>query len=74
LAETLETNDLTVIARRIEGQPRPEVQPPKPAPDRFRAPVAIDVPRRRWISTTANRANDKGFLPMSMLDYIRLLD
>jgi hypothetical protein len=77
LAETLETSDFTSVQRRIESLPPQGVQPPQSAPDRFLAPVAIDEIHDAIgpaPSTLPDRASDKGFLPMSTLEYIRLLD
>lgn len=76
LAETLEGSDYTSVQRRIESLPHPKT-PVAPATDRFLAPIAIDE-RRGAIGPVASRspyrASDKGFLPMSQIEYIRLLD
>lgn len=77
LAETLETSDFTSIQRRIESLPGLQGRPATPAPDRFLAPLQIDE-RRDAIGPAASRspyrASDKGFLPLSVTQYIQLLD
>ena len=76
LAETLEESDYTSIQRRIESLPHDGTSA-EPARDRFLAPIPIDE-RRDAIGAVASRsphrASDKGFLPMSEIEYIRLLD
>ena len=76
LAETLEGSDHTSVQRRIESLGC-DATADEPARDRFLAPVQID-PRRDAVgpvaSRTAQRASDKGFLSMSTIEYIALLD
>jgi hypothetical protein len=77
LAQTLESSDFTSIQRRIESLPKRDAGSLEPAPDRFLAPVEIDEQRDGpgpAVSASCCRASDKGFLPMSKLEYIRLLD
>ena len=76
LAETLEESDYTSVQRRIESLPRsgPSAEP---ASDRFLAPVEIDETTDALGAATIGsvyRASEKGFLPMSNIEYIRLLD
>lgn len=76
LAETLERSDYTSIQRRIESLPH-KGAPAEPAKDRFLAPIAIDEQRDAIgpvASRSPYRASDKGFLSMSQIEYIRLLD
>jgi REP element-mobilizing transposase RayT len=76
LAETLEGSDYTSIQRRIESLPHTGT-PAEPASDQFLAPIAIDESRDAIgavASRLPHRASDKGFLPMSEIEYIRLLD
>lgn len=76
LAKTLEGSDFTSIQRRIQSSPR-EGSRAELATDRFLAPITIDESRDATgpvVSRSPHRASDKGFLPMSQLDYICLLD
>lgn len=76
LAETLEGSDYTSIQRRIESLPR-HGTPAEQARDQFLAPIALDETRDAIGAVTSrspHRASDKGFLPMSEIEYIRLLD
>ena len=76
LAETLEESDYTSVQRRIESLPH-HGTPADPASDQFLSPIEIDE-KRDAIGTVASnsphRASDKGFLPMSQIEYIQLLD
>lgn len=75
LAETLEGSDYTSVQRRIESLPRNGTRAGC-ASDQFLAPVEIDESRDAVGavgSRSAFRASDKGFLPMSQIEYIRLL-
>ena len=77
LAETLETSDFTSVQRRIESLPREGVTPSEPARDRFLAPVELDEHRHAVgpvPSESPYRSSDKGFLPITTLQYIQLLD
>jgi len=77
LAETLETSDFTSIRRRIESLSGEGTEPAETASDRFLAPVEIHQ-RQDAIGPAASalpyRASDKGFLSISTLEYIQLLD
>jgi hypothetical protein len=77
LAETLETSQFTSIQRRIGSLSEEGTQAAEPASDRFLAPVEIDQ-RKDAIGPAASvspyRASDKGFLSISALEYIQLLD
>ena len=77
LAETLETSDFTSIQRRIESVTCPQNTPPEYSRDRFLAPLEIDELEDEIgpaASTSTHRCSDKGFLSMSTLEYIQLLD
>jgi hypothetical protein len=77
LAETLETSHFSSVQRRIESLLCPGVSTTEPAPDRFLAPIQIDERRDASgavPSSSPYRASDKGFLPISALEYIELLD
>ena len=81
IAETIEASDFTSVQRRIESiqanaaaiiDNRPQVQP-----DRWLAPLTIDELRDSIGSLPSrgqHRCSDKGFLAMSTIDYIELLD
>lgn len=76
LAETLEGSDYTSVQRRIESL-RGDTSPTEPAPDQFLAPLEIDEhrdPVGPVASDSGHRASDKGFLSMSVTEYIALLD
>lgn len=76
LAETLEASGYTSVQRRIESLPRIATSA-APASDQFLAPIEIDQRRDAIGAASSNspyRASDKGFLPMSAIEYIRLLD
>ena len=76
LAETLEGSDYTSIQRRIESLPH-DGTTTESASDQFLAPIAIDESQDAIgavASGSPHRASDKGFLPMSQIEYIRLLD
>jgi hypothetical protein len=76
LAETLEGSDYTSIQRRIESL-REQGAAADTSSDPFLAPIEIDEKRGAIGvvgSSSPQRASDKGFLPMSELEYIRLLD
>lgn len=77
IAETLEDSGFTSIKRRIESLAGHDMEPAGMDPDRFLAPVEIDErqdPVGAVLSGSPYRASDKGFLAMSALEYIRLLD
>ncbi|NIL96142.1 MAG: hypothetical protein GTO53_02400 [Planctomycetales bacterium] len=77
LAETLETSNFTSIQRRIESLPNQRRTPAAPPPDRFLAPVEFDEHRHGIEpvpSALPYRASDEGFLPISVTQYIQLLD
>jgi hypothetical protein len=83
LAQTPETSDFTSAQRRIQalGQPEPEVEHPGSStgvrsPDDWLAPMFLDegadpgpMPHR-----AGTRCSDKGFLPISVSEYLELLD
>ena len=76
LAETLETSDYTSVQRRIEGLMQSATSG-EPTADAFLAPIEIDErrdPLGAAASSSAYRASDKGFLPISQLEYFQLLD
>jgi REP element-mobilizing transposase RayT len=76
LAETLETSDFTSIQRRIEGLTQ-DATSGEPTADRFLSPIEIDQRQDALgaaASSSSFRASDKGFLPMSQIEYIQLLD
>ncbi|MEI8211780.1 MAG: hypothetical protein WCI02_06505 [Planctomycetota bacterium] len=81
LAETLETSHHTSVQRRIQTLVQPNEPQPQddttPARDSFLAPVAIDEamdPVGPHPSQLSTRCSDKGFLPMSSVQYLQLLD
>ncbi len=90
ICQTVEASDHTSVQRRIEavrarqtedrqrnGAERSKVEPIRPLCDEFLSPVSID---ERFgnigpdVSQEETRCSDKGFLAMSVLDYIELLD
>ena len=76
LAETLETSDYTSIQRRIESLTQ-DATSGEPTADQFLAPLEIDQRQDALgaaASSSSFRASDKGFLPMSQIEYIQLLD
>ena len=76
MAETLEESDYTSIQRQVESL-RWDTVASEPARDQFFAPIELgEHPPALGplTSSSAYRASDKGFLPMSELEYIRLLD
>ena len=74
MAETLEESDFTSVQRRIEAC---QEQHSESSSDRFLAPLPIhegeDAPGPCG-SVDASRCSNKGFLPMSLTDYLQLLD
>ncbi len=73
LAEALEKSDHTSVQRRIESLESTT----RVKPDRHLAPLTIDELRDSIgpiPSQTYYRASDKGFLSMSIEDYLKLLD
>jgi hypothetical protein len=76
LAETLEASDHTSVQRRIQSLACETVST-ESAPDQFLAPLEIDEQRDAVgpvASQSGRRASDKGFLSMSVAEYIELLD
>ena len=80
MAETIEQSDFTSVQRKIESI---EVASMKSAadspsmPDCFLAPLTIDErndPIGPCASQSGKRCSDKGFISMSTLDYLELLD
>ncbi|WP_231612689.1 transposase, partial [Novipirellula galeiformis] len=79
MAKTLEQSDHTSVQRRIESitSDRDEVVPAAKRRDRFLAPVSIDERSDEigpCVSRSGKRCSDKGFLPMSLEDYLETLD
>jgi hypothetical protein len=84
LAQTPETSDFTSVQRRIEAWRRPadvaaqqHGQSDATRPDAWLAPVPLceaTTPTGPQPSRAAARASDKGFLPLSLTDYLRLVD
>ncbi len=90
MCQTVEASEHTSIRRRIDsarqrhrdvhgpgGQSRPKVEPLRPARDAILSPLSIDErsdPLGPDASTGGHRCSDKAFLPMSVIDYIELLD
>jgi REP element-mobilizing transposase RayT len=83
LAETPESSDFTSAQRRIEAQRQADASPSvgsRPVgtrPDDWLAPLPLEersaVPRPA-ASDSRHRCSDKGFLPMSVAEYLELLD
>ncbi len=77
MAERLEASDFTSVQRRIESLQQQEDGASALRPDRFLAPVQIDANQNAsdsLPSKTPYRASDKGFLSMSTIAYLELLD
>ena len=89
LATTVESSDFTSIQRRIESlryvakqddaakQDGTAKQPGVPRPDAWLAPIPLreaPMPPGPLPSTTGCRASDKGCLPLSLTDYLQLVD
>jgi len=86
MAETLETSDHTSVQRRtvaeaareLNGESGELTKQETPAADRFLAPLALDERSDATlgpnVSKSGYRASDKGFLPLSVPDYLSLLD
>jgi hypothetical protein len=75
LAATPESSDFTSAQRRIESLTQPAGSGARP--DAWLAPIALEESRTvpgPLSSTTGRRASDKGFLPLSVEDYLSLLD
>jgi hypothetical protein len=75
LAATPESSDFTSAQRRIESLRQPAGSGARP--DAWLAPVALEESRTApgpLSSTTGRRASDKGFLHLSIEDYLSLLD
>jgi REP element-mobilizing transposase RayT len=75
IAETLATSDFTSVQRRIESRRIKSAR--KPRPDRWLAPLPLDEANSLpgpQAHTGGHRASDKGFLPMSFDDYLRLAE
>jgi hypothetical protein len=83
MVETLELSRFTSAQKRCEAMRKEAASAaqatdsPVLSPDRFLAPVEIDEqsdPVGPRASTSGHRASDKGFLPMSAVAYLELLD
>ncbi|EMI19862.1 hypothetical protein RMSM_03204 [Rhodopirellula maiorica SM1] len=79
MAETLEQSNHTSVQRRIESitADQDERVPVAKRRDNFLSPVAIDERSGEigpCVSKTGKRCSDKGFLPMSLEDYLETLD
>jgi hypothetical protein len=80
LALTPESSDFTSIQRRIESLRQPVSTAGRngaPQPDAWLAPVPLReaaAPHGPQPSASAARASDKGFLPLAVEDYLRLVD
>ena len=79
MAETLETSEFTSVQRRIQTLEQAATSMPdnRTKVDSFLSPLTIDE-KNDSIGTCANqtrqRCSDKGFLSMSTMDYLDLLD
>ena len=79
MAETLETSEFTSVQRRIQSLQQETVSKPSNGTpvDLLLSPLTIDE-KNDAIGTCANqtgqRCSDKGFLSMSTMDYLELLD
>ena len=79
MAETIETSEHTSVQRRIHALPQFEPSEPSPSTgvDSFLSPLAIDErhdPLGACANQTRERCSNKGFLSMSVADYLELLD
>ena len=80
MAETIETSDYTSAQRRIESLQAASVRgitDRSMLPDSFLSPLTIDEkndPIGPCASQSGRRCSDKGFLSMSTMDYLELLD
>ncbi|WP_372719567.1 transposase [Novipirellula sp.] len=81
MTETLERSDHTSVQRRIESitinQNNDKDIPIAKLRDHFLAPVLLDEGAGQigpCASQSGNRCSDKGFLPMSLEDYLEMLD
>ena len=75
LAETPEMSDFTSAQRRIESLDEPEGGAERR--DAWLSPVPLDeatTPPGPQASSSGSRTSDKGFLPMSLSEYLQLLD
>jgi len=84
MATTPETSDYTSLQRRIEALPRPVNYSPVEQQD----PIKQDLPKDAWLAPleinqqqlgplpneSNHRASDKGCLPLTVADYLKLLD
>ena len=82
MCEKLEDSDHTSVQRRIEAkraefEGEDEPNPNREAPDAFLAPLNLDEESSEvgpCVSASPSRCSDKGFLAMSLEDYLLLLD
>jgi len=80
MAPTLEASNHTSVQRRIEAITQPSAEPAKeqlPSSDSFLSPLTIDEqvdPVGPCASESRKRCSDKGFLAMSIEDYLELFD
>ncbi|GAA5506909.1 hypothetical protein [Novipirellula caenicola] len=79
MAETLEQSDHTSVQRRIQSitANRSNCIPAAKRRDSFLTPVTIDERSGEigpCVSKSGKRCSDKGFLPMSLKDYLEMLD
>jgi hypothetical protein len=90
ICQTIETSEHTSVKIRIDAMrqsdlprcqtgsaKRPRVVPIRPRIDAFLSPLSIDERTDSAgpvASADSDRCSDKGFLPMSVLDYVELLD
>lgn len=82
MCEKLEDSDHTSVQRRIEAQREESKREEEPNPDReasdsFLAPLRLDEGSGTvgpCVSASPSRCSDKGFLAMSLEDYLLLLD
>jgi len=90
LCETIESSDHTSAKLRIESMrqensadrlaassPGEPIEPIRKRPDAMLSPVSIDErtdPIGPCIAATGDRCSEKGYLSMSVLDYVELLD
>lgn len=78
LAQSIETSAFTSIQRRMQSVSEEKSSDASALrQDRFLAPISIDELRDSigaMASSTPYRASDKGFLSMSTIEYIQLLD
>jgi hypothetical protein len=79
MAETLETSEFTSVQRRLQALQQADSSLPNSSTrvDSFLSPLTIDEkkdPTGACANKTRERCSDKGFVSVSIMDYLELLD